>query len=69
MNDDVSEDNTLKNVDSFKKQYAAVLVQLNEVLEQAYAFSFTLELQLFTKENKRYTHSWNCVSLHKYDCY
>ncbi|XP_057539236.1 protein ALWAYS EARLY 3 isoform X2 [Amaranthus tricolor] len=34
MNDDVSEDSTLKNVDSFKKQYAAVLVQLNEVLEQ-----------------------------------
>ncbi|XP_010667784.2 protein ALWAYS EARLY 3 isoform X2 [Beta vulgaris subsp. vulgaris] len=34
MNDDVSEDNSLKDVDSFKKQYAAVLVQLNEVLDQ-----------------------------------
>lgn len=34
MNDDVSEDSSLKDVDSFKKQYAAVLVQLNEVLDQ-----------------------------------
>ncbi|KAL9237677.1 hypothetical protein vseg_012198 [Gypsophila vaccaria] len=34
MNDDVSENSSLKGVDSFKKQYAAVLVQLNEVLDQ-----------------------------------
>lgn len=34
MNDDVSEDSSLKDVDSFKKQYAAVVVQLNEVLDQ-----------------------------------
>lgn len=34
MNDDVSEDRSLKDVDSFKKQYAAVLVQLNEILDQ-----------------------------------
>ncbi|XP_021862140.2 protein ALWAYS EARLY 3 isoform X1 [Spinacia oleracea] len=34
MNDDVYEDMSLKDVDSFKKQYAAVLVQLNEVLDQ-----------------------------------
>lgn len=38
MNDDVAEDSSLKDVDSFKKQYAAVLVQLNEVLDQAYLF-------------------------------
>ncbi|KAH9608431.1 hypothetical protein KSS87_013207, partial [Heliosperma pusillum] len=35
MNDDVSENSSLKDVDSFKKQYAAVLVQLNEILDQA----------------------------------
>ncbi|KAH9624122.1 hypothetical protein KSS87_020587 [Heliosperma pusillum] len=35
MNDDVSENSSLKGVDSFKKQYAAVLVQLNEILDQA----------------------------------
>ncbi|XP_074292282.1 protein ALWAYS EARLY 3 isoform X2 [Silene latifolia] len=34
MNDDVSENSSLKGVDSFKKQYAAVLVQLNEILDQ-----------------------------------
>ncbi|GAB2249231.1 hypothetical protein Droror1_Dr00012590 [Drosera rotundifolia] len=34
MNDDVTEDSSLKDVDSFKKNYAAVLVQLDEVFEQ-----------------------------------
>ena len=40
MNDEVLEnqkgrDNYIKDSDSFKKQYAAVLFQLNEVNEQA----------------------------------
>ncbi|XP_021738087.1 protein ALWAYS EARLY 3-like isoform X3 [Chenopodium quinoa] len=34
MNDDVYENHSLKYLESFKKQYAAVLVQLNEVLDQ-----------------------------------
>ncbi|GAB4851258.1 hypothetical protein Ancab_030555 [Ancistrocladus abbreviatus] len=34
MNDDFTEDSSLKDLDSFKKQYAAVLVQLDEVFEQ-----------------------------------
>lgn len=39
MNDEVLEnqkggDNSIKDSDSFKKQYAAVLLQLNEVNEQ-----------------------------------
>ncbi|GAB4843580.1 hypothetical protein Ancab_013545 [Ancistrocladus abbreviatus] len=34
MNDDVTSDGSLKDLDSFKKQYAAVLVQLDEVFEQ-----------------------------------
>lgn len=34
MNDDVSEEYSLRDVDSFKKQYAAVLVQLDEVFNQ-----------------------------------
>ena len=43
MNDDVLEnqkdgDNTLKDTKPFKKQYAAILVQLNEVNEQARGF-------------------------------
>lgn len=47
MNDDVSEDSSLKDVDSFKKQYAAVLVQLNEVLDQArlsFSFNYTTSM-------------------------
>ena len=35
MNDDVSEDGSLRDVESFRKQYAAVLVQLDEVFDQA----------------------------------
>ena len=35
MNDDVVENCSLKESESFKKQYAAVLVQLHEVNEQA----------------------------------
>ena len=43
MTDDVLEnqkdgDNTLKDTKPFKKQYAAILVQLNEVNEQACGF-------------------------------
>ena len=43
MNDDVVEkqrdgDSALKDSEPFKKQYAAVLVQLNEVNEQACGF-------------------------------
>ncbi|XP_021727746.1 protein ALWAYS EARLY 3-like isoform X3 [Chenopodium quinoa] len=34
MNDDVYEDHSFKDLEPFKKQYAAVLVQLNEVLDQ-----------------------------------
>ncbi|GMH20039.1 hypothetical protein Nepgr_021880 [Nepenthes gracilis] len=34
LNDDVTEDSSLKDMDSFKKQYAAVLVQLDEIFEQ-----------------------------------
>lgn len=44
MNDEVLEsqkegDNSLNNSEPFKKQYAAVLVQLNEANEQACYFS------------------------------
>ncbi|KAL9261197.1 ALWAYS EARLY 3-like protein [Drosera capensis] len=49
MNDDVTEDSSLKDVDSFKKNYAAVLVQLDEVFEQACMF-FTIPY--FHKGNK-----------------
>lgn len=46
MNDEVSEnykdgDSSLKESDLFKKQYAALLVQLNEVDEQACLFPWT----------------------------
>lgn len=49
MNDAVLEnqkdgDNTLKDTEPFKKQYAAVLVQLNEVNEQACVSKFYVEL-------------------------
>ena len=51
MNDDVLENQSngeiaLKDSDAFKKQYAAVVVQLNEVNVQARASFFQLEVDV-----------------------
>ena len=62
MNDEVSEnykdgDSSLKESDLFKKQYAALLVQLNEVDEQACLFPWTT-VQFF----KSYCQCANCLA-------